>query len=757
MSEGEVTPGSSGSLYFPLLFSILLCLAALLQPHSARALQLGDITVSSTAGERFFAVVPITDVRKSDIDNILVTLAPRSVYQRMGVDWEYFHNGLIFDVLSDEQNSVYLRIVSEDVVYEPYLDFVVSVRWPRGYLSEQFTALLPLPAPAQVPVTVRSGSGSGSRTAGSEVPTASASGQVDRSVTSEVKPSTPETGAREAGAREEGLAETSSSPAAVTAPAVVSLPNIAPEPSVVEVLESSVSRRAPDTLEEEEESPVTELTGDVVPVGQDAEMFKADEPASAEAVDSDVIVEEPLEPLQNQVAGQGVAQDVEQVAEKKEPVKEARAEVVQPQEKPAPAIPEVPTDPALQVRVNEPQWAMTSQSGDTLWGLARKIQRQSGGRIVDIVQALFENNQSAFIGNNADRLKISADLNVTFSQIRAATPVSRRAALSTEWQEMASLSELQADAPGAQSDLSGQRGQVEPPVSSDGVLTLVTDQSDALAAEGSPLTESLSDQADDKIASLDSQMEAGRRRADQVEQRMEDLVSKYQALSARTDQLKALEQDLNRSIADKAQLERGLAANLPLQQSELEKLKDEALPVEDNNESPVHLWLQRVIAGVFILGLLAVAYWLSTILKARRFRRHSEWVDRHWDNDIFGEDQRPSDSELSELVKLKGEAAFLSQQESIERGNFNEIQVEEPEEGGVELQASLYIAYERFEDAEKLLKNALEHQPGNLALQSQLLEVYAATGQTEAFEALAAKLSDSSKENLQGKIAALRG
>ena len=131
-------------------------------------------------------------------------------------------------------------------------------------------------------------------------------------------------------------------------------------------------------------------------------------------------------------------------------------------------------------------------------------------------------------------------------------------------------------------------------------------------------------------------------------------------------------------------------------------------------------------------------------------------MDQKWDNDIFVDGQKPSDEELSQMVKLKGETALLAQQEALEHGNVSDVKIDESEEGGVELQASLYIAYERFDEAEKLLKSALQERPGELALQSQLLEVYAATGQTEAFEALAAELTEAGNDNMQSKISALR-
>ncbi|MGB5325675.1 MAG: hypothetical protein WBN40_09665, partial [Pseudomonadales bacterium] len=138
-----------------LKLSLGLWLAALLYSPFAAALRVGDITVKSAVGERFYAIVPISDTRQIAAGQILVSLAPRSVYQRMGVDWEYFHTGLIFDVIEDEREGIYLRIVSRDVVFEPFIDFVISLRWPSGFISRQFTVLLDMPlssASASAPV-----------------------------------------------------------------------------------------------------------------------------------------------------------------------------------------------------------------------------------------------------------------------------------------------------------------------------------------------------------------------------------------------------------------------------------------------------------------------------------------------------------------------------------------------------------------------------------------------------------------------------
>jgi len=60
-------------------------------------------------------------------------------------------------------------------------------------------------------------------------------------------------------------------------------------------------------------------------------------------------------------------------------------------------------------------------------------------------------------------------------------------------------------------------------------------------------------------------------------------------------------------------------------------------------------------------------------------------------------------------------------------------------------EADVYIAYGRYEQAEQLLRLALEMEPGRLALQHKLLEVYAASRDPAAFGALFSQLRNAGK------------
>ena len=127
------------------LFKAFSFLVLLVSSYSS-AIGISELTVSSAVGERFYGLITVTGANNVSSNDMLVSLAPRSVYRAMGVEWEYFHTRLIFDVITDDQNQHTIRVVSTDAVFEPYLDFVVSLRSPAGSISKQLTVLLEMPA-----------------------------------------------------------------------------------------------------------------------------------------------------------------------------------------------------------------------------------------------------------------------------------------------------------------------------------------------------------------------------------------------------------------------------------------------------------------------------------------------------------------------------------------------------------------------------------------------------------------------------------
>ena len=108
----------------------------------AHALSVGDIEAASTIGQPLEAVIVVEDRRSIAADQLLVSLAPRTVYDRMGVYWEYFHSGLNFEVEQAGLKRVLIRVTTKNNITEPYINFVLSVRWPDGLITKEYMLLL---------------------------------------------------------------------------------------------------------------------------------------------------------------------------------------------------------------------------------------------------------------------------------------------------------------------------------------------------------------------------------------------------------------------------------------------------------------------------------------------------------------------------------------------------------------------------------------------------------------------------------------
>ena len=112
-------------------------------------------------------------------------------------------------------------------------------------------------------------------------------------------------------------------------------------------------------------------------------------------------------------------------------------------------------------------------------------------------------------------------------------------------------------------------------------------------------------------------------------------------------------------------------------------------------------------------------------------------VIEDWDDTAFLDD-RMDDDELAEIVRLKGEKAFVENQNTSRE---EEVQVRE-NDNSVELQAAMYIAYERYEEAEEIINASLLENPDNTPLKLQLLEIFAARQDSMQFGLLANRLRE---------------
>ena len=670
----------------------------LLSTHSF-AIGMSELTVSSAVGERFYGLITVTGAEGLSSNDMLVSLAPRSVYRAMGVEWEYFHSQLIFDVLVDEYNQYTIRVVSSDVVFEPYLDFVVSLRSPVGSISKQLTALLEMPAAIVEP-------------------------SLHSSKSQSVKTPTPE--------------------------------KVLPSKTLRKIQRSPVSSKPEVSTEDK--------------------ILEADIDKKSALIDSEVDNSEPVNSALNVEASKA---ELVQAKVVPEVFGEEEAEVAKTTSNKTEVEVEVEAEVEAEAEREKDNWLHKTRSGDSLWAVARRVQTETGGKIKPIVDALYQNNSHAFIKNDIDRLKINARLSVSAAQISAVIAANKQSDKSPKADSVALL-----PAPSSLAD--------ELSANEDGVLSLVTtdintdENTDNNTAAVAAETVELSERSDALASDFEKGLGASKERELSVEARMDKLYQQYEALAEKTEQLKVLEQSLNRSIADKSQL------NMTLDESLSMAANDEAI-VEAKEAAKVEAKEAADKRPLFFVISIAVVLLLLLVLflKRRQAQHRASDID-NWSLDTElsfspkpdnspkpddspkpGDSPKPDDSpkpegHVLESLSVDDESLLVNvssqHSDSVIPLTSDELAVDAdadtetnaalavPAEGAVELEAAVYIAYERFDEAEDLLEQALEIEPDNEALQMQLLEVYAAKGKTRHFDLLSKQIGSYDNDKITIKI-----
>ncbi|MCK9563466.1 MAG: hypothetical protein M0R02_12200 [Bacteroidales bacterium] len=130
--------------------------AALLFSSWVSAVGLGEIQLHSALNEPLDAEIRLHNLGDLTESEILAGLASASEFTRAGLDREAILSELSFSLDLSNPAAPLLRVNSKRAIREPYLDFLVDVRWPSGRLLREYTLLLDLPVyAADRPVSAR--------------------------------------------------------------------------------------------------------------------------------------------------------------------------------------------------------------------------------------------------------------------------------------------------------------------------------------------------------------------------------------------------------------------------------------------------------------------------------------------------------------------------------------------------------------------------------------------------------------------------
>ncbi|MCI0732624.1 MAG: hypothetical protein L0Y38_02235 [Methylococcaceae bacterium] len=126
-------------------FSKTLTLMGLLAPVGANALGVGEIKLHSALNQVLEAEIPLITSGSESTSDIRVSLASPTAFANAGIERPYYLSRLRFTP-EIKNGRIVVQVSSKDVIREPFLNFLIEVNWPTGRMLREFTVLLDPPA-----------------------------------------------------------------------------------------------------------------------------------------------------------------------------------------------------------------------------------------------------------------------------------------------------------------------------------------------------------------------------------------------------------------------------------------------------------------------------------------------------------------------------------------------------------------------------------------------------------------------------------
>ncbi len=120
--------------------------ALTLAVSQAYALGLGRLAVQSALGETLRAEIDITSISPEEASSLRVRVASQDAYRAAGVDYNAVLSTLQTSVQRRADGRSFLRVTSDRVVQEPFVDVILELQWASGRLVREYTLLFDPPS-----------------------------------------------------------------------------------------------------------------------------------------------------------------------------------------------------------------------------------------------------------------------------------------------------------------------------------------------------------------------------------------------------------------------------------------------------------------------------------------------------------------------------------------------------------------------------------------------------------------------------------
>ncbi len=135
----------AGCRKFHALLTIVAMIASGLYASIAMALDLGQLRVNSALNEPLDATIQLFELDGLSENQILVGIGSSDDFDLADLDRADIVDDIVFEIIVMDSETGVLIISSSEPVVEPFLNMVISVRWPSGRLIRNYTALIDSP------------------------------------------------------------------------------------------------------------------------------------------------------------------------------------------------------------------------------------------------------------------------------------------------------------------------------------------------------------------------------------------------------------------------------------------------------------------------------------------------------------------------------------------------------------------------------------------------------------------------------------
>ncbi|MCP4996977.1 MAG: FimV family protein [Gammaproteobacteria bacterium] len=422
-----------------------------------------------------------------------------------------------------------------------------------------------------------------------------------------------------------------------------------------------------------------------------------------------------------------------------------------------------------------------TRKNDTLWGIAGKV-KQQGASHQQMMMALFQANPDAFMRNNINNLKTGQILRVPDrEEVMAMTHAEARAAFSEQVQVWRADRKPAAGGVAADEGTAVAADDAVPDAELKIASARPEGEGDAGSSEGAGSSEVIEELKADLAASHEAQVSA-EQEGEEMRSRVSDLESQLgdlqRLMELKDDQLAQLQAAANQPevpmeeevVAEEVVVEETVAEPIPEAETEVkpeiivapatmpepepvaapepvpvakvEPAKSEPVSKPKKKENLLDSLMKDPVGtlakdptmmgiaaggGVILLALL----W---ILISRRRSNSAQFQES-----ILVSSLDEADSE--QLTQEHQETASTTTEETSFLSDFSpsDIDALQDETGEVDpvAEADVYIAYGRYQQAEELIRQAIEKNPDRLELHAKLFEVLYAVKNADAYIQLA--------------------